>query len=303
MRLWFAQGSEIPIYRQLATQVTLAILSGELPPGAKLPSTRELARRFAVHPNTISAGYKLLERDGWTERRRGSGVYVRQQIEALNTPEQILDRHIAGFFRAVRELKLPEATVRARVAEWLAAPRPDHFLVIDPDPLMREILLAEIAEASSFPAKGASVEDCGAMLAGAIPLCRPSKTKLVRTALPAGVELITLKIRSANQWLTPWLPVADGHLIGVVSHWPEFLEIAQTMLVSAGISPDALVVRDAREPGWQKGLQQTAAILCDTATARKGGLPKGPAQIVFALISDETRAELAGYPRGDAAAL
>jgi DNA-binding transcriptional regulator YhcF (GntR family) len=297
MRLWFAQGSEVPIYRQLATQVTLAILSGELKPGERLPSTRELARRFAVHPNTISAGYKLLEREGWTEQRRGSGVYVRRQVEARHTPEQILDRHIAGFFRVVRELNIPEAAVRARVAEWLAAPRPDHFLVIDPDPRLREILLAEIAAATGFRAVGVGVDECCSreVLGAAVPLCRPSKTKMVRAALPAGVELITLRIRSANAWLVPWLPVADGALIGVASHWPEFLEIARTMLVAAGVATEALVVRDARQPGWKKGLEQTAAVLCDAYTAGKGDLLKGPLQVVFSLIADESLAELAKF--------
>jgi GntR family transcriptional regulator len=43
----------------------LAILSGDLEPGEHLPSTRELARRFRVHPNTISAGYRQLVREGW----------------------------------------------------------------------------------------------------------------------------------------------------------------------------------------------------------------------------------------------
>jgi DNA-binding transcriptional regulator YhcF (GntR family) len=134
MRLWFAPSNEVPIYRQLVTQIRLAILSGELKDGERLPSTRELARRFAVHPNTVSAGYKVREQEGWAERRNGSGVYVRRRTPKRSTPEQILDGHIAGFFRAVRELHLPEETVRARVAEWLAAPRPDHFLVIDPTP-------------------------------------------------------------------------------------------------------------------------------------------------------------------------
>src|SRR5271163_758349 len=77
MRLWFAPSSEVPIYRQLVTQVVLAILSGDLRPGDRLPSTRELARRFGLHPNTISAGYRQLEKEGWTEGRHGSGVYVR----------------------------------------------------------------------------------------------------------------------------------------------------------------------------------------------------------------------------------
>ena len=76
MRLWFSAHSEIPLYRQLVTQVQLAVLSGELRPGDRLPSTRELARRFAIHPNTVSAGYRELEHEGWTELRQGSGVYV-----------------------------------------------------------------------------------------------------------------------------------------------------------------------------------------------------------------------------------
>ena len=46
MRLWFASGSDVPLYQQLVTQFVLAILSGDLKPGDRLPSTRELARRF-----------------------------------------------------------------------------------------------------------------------------------------------------------------------------------------------------------------------------------------------------------------
>jgi GntR family transcriptional regulator len=60
MRLWFSRGSEISIRDQLATQIMLSILSGELTPGQRLPSTREFARRFHLHANTISAGYRQL---------------------------------------------------------------------------------------------------------------------------------------------------------------------------------------------------------------------------------------------------
>lgn len=80
-----------------------------------------MARRFAINPNTVSAGYRQLEREGWTERRHGSGVYVRANAEPPTTPEQILDQHIAGFFRAVRELSLPAPAIRGRVADWLIA--------------------------------------------------------------------------------------------------------------------------------------------------------------------------------------
>ena len=46
MQLWFARGSEVSIREQLVTQVILGILSDDLAPGQRLPSTRELARRF-----------------------------------------------------------------------------------------------------------------------------------------------------------------------------------------------------------------------------------------------------------------
>jgi DNA-binding transcriptional regulator YhcF (GntR family) len=301
VRLWFSHSSEVPIYRQLVTQVVLAILSGDLKPGDRLPSTRELARRFALHPNTVSAGYRQLESDGWTERRRGSGVYVRANRDAPSTPEQILDHHIAGFFRAVRELGLPASAVRARVAEWIAAPPPDHFVLIDPDVELRRILLVEISQMTSFPVVGASIKDCALpeTLAAAIPLCRPSKTHLVRAALPAGVELIILPIRSANAWLTPWLPAPAAALVGVVSHWPEFLSTARTMLIAAGLPADELVFRDAREAGWKRGLEQATAILCDAYTATVAGVPKKPQKIVFHLLAETAASALMDHTRQD----
>ena len=311
MRLWFAPSSEVPIYRQLVTQVVLAILAGDLRPGDRLPSTRELARRFNIHPNTISAGYRQLEREGWTEHRRGSGVHIRANEAPPSTPEQILDHHIAGFFRAVRELNLPAPAIRQRVAEWLVAPPPDHFLLIDPDPELRRILLTELAQITTFPALGASVEEgvTPQSLTGAIPLCRPSKTKLIRAALPAGIELVTLPIRSANQWLSPNLPALTStktssisaqtnkstQLIGIASHWPEFLTFAQTMLTAAALDPDTLIYRDATQPRWTRGLDQTQGIICDAYTATVPAFPRKPQTFIFPFLADNARDLLSAY--------
>ena len=54
MRLWFAHKSGVALCEQLVTQIILGILSGELAPEQRLPRTRELARRFRLHPNTVS---------------------------------------------------------------------------------------------------------------------------------------------------------------------------------------------------------------------------------------------------------
>lgn len=298
MRLWFSPASEVPIYRQLVTQVTLAILSGDLRPGDRLPSTRELARRFSIHANTVSAGYRQLARDGWVEYRHGSGVYIKSDAAQPSTPEQILDQHIAAFFKVVRELRLPAATIRRRVAEWIAWPPPDHFLLVDPDPEAREILLSEIRTLTSWPAEGISLEEAAKPEASraAVPLCRPRMTGLARAALPAGLELVTLQIRSANRWLDPELPSLKGKLIGVVSAWADFRDNARTMLAAAGVDPDLLVVRNPRRPRWQRGLEQTGAIICDVHTAEKQEFPKGPRIFIFSLLADAMRVELSQFP-------
>jgi len=298
VRLWFSPSSQVPIYRQLVTQVVLAILSGDLRPGDRLPSTRELARRFAINPNTVSAGYRHLEREGWAERRHGSGVYVRANAEPPTTPEQILDQHIAGFFRAVRELSLPAPAIRARVADWLIAPPPDHLLLIESDTDLRQLLLAEIRTLAACPVQGASLSDCvqPEILAAAIPLCRPSKAKATREVLPAGVELVVLQIRSAHTWLSPLLPQFASKLVGIASIWPEFLSTARTMFVAAGLDPDTLISRDARKPRWARGLDQAQVILTDAHTVTLPGFPAKARSILFPLLADSMRDELRRYP-------
>jgi GntR family transcriptional regulator len=302
MRLWFAHSGEVPIYRQLVTQVSLAILCGDLRPGERLPSTRELARRFGLHPNTVSAGYRELEREGWTESRKGSGIYVRARAETPRTAEQRIDHHIAGFFRAARELGLPAAAVRARVAQWLEAPEPERFVLVDADGEVRRILLAEMKGKVRWTIAEATLKECARAetLAGAVPLCRPSQARAVRAALPKGVELVTLAIRSPTAWLGPWLPAPKGHMVGVASHWPEFLETARTMLIAAGLDADALVLRDARRARWRQGLEGVSAILCDRYTAGVG-LPQRPHAIVYELLADGACDALNAYAEGGGA--
>mgnify|MGYP001058958562 CR=1 FL=1 len=69
-------GSPIPVYHQLAKQIELHILSGDLGDGDKLPSIRELASELRINPNTIAKTYGILERKGLVVSRKGRGVFV-----------------------------------------------------------------------------------------------------------------------------------------------------------------------------------------------------------------------------------
>src|ERR1700738_4453229 len=161
MQLWFARGSEVTIREQLVTQVILGILSDDLAPGQRLPSTRELARRFRLHPNTVSAGYRQLERERWVEFRHGSGVYVRERKpELAHSSALALDQLIAKLFRSARELGAPLTIVRSRLRQWLELQPPDHFLLIAPEEELRRIVAGEVGRGGDFPVPGGNPHAC-----------------------------------------------------------------------------------------------------------------------------------------------
>jgi GntR family transcriptional regulator len=296
MQLWLSHGSEVSIREQLVTQVVLGILSDDLAPGQRLPSTRELARRFHLHPNTISAGYRQLERERWVEFRHGSGVYVRdKKPKVILSSSLLLDQSIANFFRAARDSGIPLAEVRTRMRWWLELQPPDHFLVIEPTEELRDILVAEMKKALTFPVVGSGLQECrsAGALEGAIPVALPNKLTMVRPLLPEGTELLTLQVSSVPTSLAEWLPAPADVLVGVASKWPEFLKLARVVLNAAGFHPDNLVLRDARKPRWQRGLEQTAAVICDAVTASL--LPKNCLVISFPVLSESSLAELKRY--------
>ncbi len=70
------RGSAEPMYRQLLRLMQQAILTGELAPGTKLPSSRTLAADLAIARNTVLHVYDQLTAEGYVLTTTGSGTYV-----------------------------------------------------------------------------------------------------------------------------------------------------------------------------------------------------------------------------------
>jgi GntR family transcriptional regulator/MocR family aminotransferase len=65
-----------PLHRQLYDELRGSILSGRLPPGARLPASRELAALSGVSRNTVMLAFEQLRAEGYISGRLGSGTYV-----------------------------------------------------------------------------------------------------------------------------------------------------------------------------------------------------------------------------------
>jgi GntR family transcriptional regulator / MocR family aminotransferase len=78
----------LPIYLQVARAITEDVRRGRLRPGAKVPSSRLLARHLNVHRNTVLAAYGELVAEGWLVTSRSRGTFVSETI-----PEPRLRNH------------------------------------------------------------------------------------------------------------------------------------------------------------------------------------------------------------------
>jgi len=93
--------SGVPFYRQIIEQVKFGVARGDLGPGDRLPTVRQLAVDLSINPNTVIRAYRELEIEGALDTQQGSGTFVsdRQpdvdQIERQRMLDQILTDMLA----------------------------------------------------------------------------------------------------------------------------------------------------------------------------------------------------------------
>src|SRR5438045_8906783 len=74
--------SQVSLQAQIREMLVAAILEGQIPLGAHLPSTRVLARQLGVARNTVALAYELLVNEGYLQTKSRSGHYVNPEILA-----------------------------------------------------------------------------------------------------------------------------------------------------------------------------------------------------------------------------
>jgi hypothetical protein len=170
-------------------------------------------------------------------------------------------------------------------------------VITDPEPELCEILTAELRNqvplgvtASVMDGRRTTHDFSGAAVTGLM-----NRAEAFWPALPAGVPRHLLRVRSVTEHLAGQKRPNPSSLIGVASSSAQILARARTILSAAGLEAGALEFRDAREPGWRRGLTACDFVIADVLTARR--LPAGCSVRILQVVSSDSIEDLRKFLR------
>ena len=104
MNIILSNTDSAPIYEQITRQLRAKIVSGELAPGAALPSMRLLAKELRISVITTKRAYEELEREGLIVTQTGRGSFVAEVSGERLREEQrrAVENHLADAVHAAK---------------------------------------------------------------------------------------------------------------------------------------------------------------------------------------------------------
>ncbi|OQX63478.1 MAG: hypothetical protein B6I38_04050 [Anaerolineaceae bacterium 4572_5.1] len=151
----------VPIYIQIAESLLERIATGELAPGERLPSERELSKTLNVSRMTLRAALRVLDNKGLLVRRTGDGTYIAQpklerQADKLVPFTQNMHRH--GYQASARlvifERRFAETSVASKLKIPVSAPIYyfQRLRLINQEPVLLETCIMPIERFSDLEA-------------------------------------------------------------------------------------------------------------------------------------------------------
>lgn len=89
-----------PVYIQLVEQLERAVITGEYPPGERVPAVRDLAAQAQVNPNTMQRALAEMESRGLLVTQRTTGRTVTSDTALIAKTRQALAASLAQDFLA-----------------------------------------------------------------------------------------------------------------------------------------------------------------------------------------------------------
>ena len=228
--------SEIPVHEQIATQLVYVIGTGRLKPGTFLPSVRALAHRLGVHRNTINRAYHDAILNKLVEKRAGRRLAVRAPQPDSPPGSEDLDDLLDVAIRGARRRGYSIQQLQERLRQRLAAPPPDHLLVLSDDPGMLKLLPAELKQRFNYPVEACTPAELLAKPergTSALVISPQGHIARIRAVLPRDRPAVPITYSSGDAYLESIRRLTTASIIAVVSVSPYFLEMARGLLASA----------------------------------------------------------------------
>lgn len=108
------------IFLQIADNLCHQVLEGQLNPGDRVPSVRDLAAEFEVNRNTVMRTYSILEESGIFDNKRGIGFFISENAAELvrnSEKNNFFSHELPDFLRKVRLLKLNTSDLKDLITE------------------------------------------------------------------------------------------------------------------------------------------------------------------------------------------
>ena len=101
-----------PIYEQVVYAVKKAIVSGQLKPGDRFPSVREIAKELRINPNTAQKVVAHLAREEMLEMKPGIGSVVSELSTATKAQrDRILNDEVEKLVVESKRLSITKKEV------------------------------------------------------------------------------------------------------------------------------------------------------------------------------------------------
>lgn len=113
--------------RQIADDLRTAIRSGEIKPGDRLPSERELVERYDIAPQTARQAVAALKTEGLVDSRAGRGVFVRRPPSVIKVGSDRYARWHRDSVKGPLQLEAEERGLdwQQEILELATEPAPD----------------------------------------------------------------------------------------------------------------------------------------------------------------------------------
>lgn len=108
-----------PIYLQVINELKKRMVKGELKPGEKMPSNRELAVLFKVNQNTAARIYREMESMGLCYTKRGIGTFVSEEDDMISgLKKEMAEELVRNFMQEMEDLGFQKGDIIDRIADY-----------------------------------------------------------------------------------------------------------------------------------------------------------------------------------------